>query len=89
VLGPDHPATATGLSDPAELLKAQGDYVATYPFRNLAAILHAQWVYAEARPLFERALAIREKVLGPDHPDTRTTQAALADIDQHLRADQT
>src|SRR5262249_49167562 len=26
--------------------------------------------YSQARPLFERALAIREKVLGPEHPDT-------------------
>ena len=26
--------------------------------------------FAEARPILERVLAIREKVLGPDHPDT-------------------
>jgi len=26
--------------------------------------------YLNARPLYERALAIREKVLGPEHPDT-------------------
>jgi tetratricopeptide (TPR) repeat protein len=26
--------------------------------------------YSEARPLFDRALAIREKALGPEHPDT-------------------
>ncbi len=25
---------------------------------------------AAARPYYERALAIRERVLGPDHPDT-------------------
>jgi tetratricopeptide (TPR) repeat protein len=29
--------------------------------------------YAEARKLSERALAIREKVLGPDHPDTASS----------------
>ena len=29
--------------------------------------------YAAARPLFERALAIREKALGPDHPDAAAT----------------
>ncbi len=28
---------------------------------------------AEARPYYERALAIREKALGPDHPDTATS----------------
>jgi tetratricopeptide (TPR) repeat protein len=32
---------------------------------NLAATLQAQGDYAAARPLYERALAIREKVLGP------------------------
>src|SRR5262249_16063197 len=26
--------------------------------------------YQEAEPLFKRALAIREKALGPEHPDT-------------------
>ena len=28
--------------------------------------------YAEAEPLYQRALAIREKALGPDHPDVAT-----------------
>jgi tetratricopeptide (TPR) repeat protein len=26
--------------------------------------------YGEAEPLYQRALAIREKALGPDHPST-------------------
>ena len=34
--------------------------------------------YASARPLFERALAIREKALGPDHPDTAASLNNLA-----------
>jgi tetratricopeptide (TPR) repeat protein len=34
--------------------------------------------YADARPLFERALAIREKVLGPEHPDTAASLNNLA-----------
>src|SRR5206468_6420191 len=29
--------------------------------------------YASARPYSEQALAIRERVLGPDHPDTATS----------------
>ena len=29
--------------------------------------------YAGAKPYYERALAIRERVLGPDHPDTATS----------------
>ncbi len=35
---------------------------------NRAALYHDQGRYAEAEPLYERALAIWEKVLGPDHP---------------------
>jgi tetratricopeptide (TPR) repeat protein len=34
--------------------------------------------YAEARPLYERALSIREKVLGPEHPHTATSLNNLA-----------
>jgi tetratricopeptide (TPR) repeat protein len=34
--------------------------------------------YAQARPLYERALAINEKVLGPDHPDTALSLNNLA-----------
>jgi tetratricopeptide (TPR) repeat protein len=33
--------------------------------------------YAQARSLEERALAIREKVLGPEHPDTAVSLTAL------------
>jgi tetratricopeptide (TPR) repeat protein len=34
--------------------------------------------YAEAEPLYQRALAIYEKALGPDHPDTATSLNDLA-----------
>ena len=36
--------------------------------------------YAEAEPLFRRALAIREKALGPDHPDTAPSLNNLAEL---------
>jgi tetratricopeptide (TPR) repeat protein len=39
--------------------------------------------YAQARPFFERALAIREKVLGPEHPETA---ASLNDLAVLLKA---
>ena len=32
-----------------------------------------QGEYEAARPLYERALAIRERVLGPDHPEVAGT----------------
>jgi hypothetical protein len=34
--------------------------------------------YAEAQPLYERALEIREKVLGSEHPDTEVVRQNLA-----------
>jgi CHAT domain-containing protein len=36
---------------------------------NLALLYYAQGRYAEAEPLYKRSLSIREKGLGPDHPD--------------------
>ena len=45
---------------------------------NLAFALQARGDFAPARPLFERALAIHEKVGGPDHPQTATTLGNLA-----------
>ena len=34
--------------------------------------------YAEAEPLFKRALVIREKALGPEHPDVVTSLESYA-----------
>ncbi len=34
--------------------------------------------YAEAEPLYQRALAIREKALGPEHPETATALVKYA-----------
>jgi hypothetical protein len=36
---------------------------------NLAELCNDQGRYTEAEPLHQRALAIREKTLGPEHPD--------------------
>ena len=47
---------------------------------NLALLLQAQGDLAGARPLFERALAIREKALGPEHPDTASSLNNLAGL---------
>src|SRR5262249_39310648 len=45
---------------------------------NLAGLLQAQGDFMGARPLYERALAINEKVLGPEHPETATSLNNLA-----------
>ena len=36
--------------------------------------------YADSDPLYKRALAIREKALGPDHPDVAQSLNNLADL---------
>ena len=45
---------------------------------NLALLYKAQCRYAEAEPLYQRALAIREKALGPQHPDLANSLNNLA-----------
>src|SRR5207253_2756919 len=40
----------------------------------------AQGDFAVARPRFERALAIQEEALGPDHPDTATIVNKFAEM---------
>src|SRR5262249_42277990 len=47
---------------------------------NLAALYKAQSRYADAEPVYKRALAIQEKTLGPDHPDVATSLNNLADL---------
>ncbi|MCP6756921.1 tetratricopeptide repeat protein, partial [Klebsiella pneumoniae] len=45
---------------------------------NLADLYERQGRYAEAQQLFERALLIRERAVGPDHPDTAASSNNLA-----------
>ncbi len=62
---------------------------------NLAVLYKAQGRYAEAEPLYQRALAIYEKALGPDHPTTATqlnnlvvlydTQGKYAEVERRGR----
>jgi len=49
---------------------------------NLAEVYHAQKNYAAAEPLHKRALAIREKVLGPEHLDVSVSLNNLAGLYQ-------
>jgi len=41
--------------------------------------------YADAEPLLKRSLAIREKALGPDHPDVATALNNLAELYRNQR----
>jgi tetratricopeptide (TPR) repeat protein len=45
---------------------------------NLAELYRTQGLYAQAEPLHRRALAIREKALGPEHPDVAKSLNDLA-----------
>jgi tetratricopeptide (TPR) repeat protein len=51
---------------------------------RLARLLQVQGDLAGARPLHERALAIREKVLGAEHPGTALSLNCLANVLQDL-----
>ena len=51
----------------AEKFREQGLRVGG-SLNSLALLYHAQGKYAEAEPLFRRALPILEKALGPQHP---------------------
>ena len=47
---------------------------------NLAGLYDTQGQYAQAEPLYQRSLAIREKALGPDHPDVAQSLNNLAGL---------
>ena len=47
---------------------------------HLGHYLRARGEFAPARPLLERALDIRERILGPDHPDTALSLNTLAGL---------
>ena len=45
---------------------------------NLAGVYQAQGNYAEAESLYQQALAIAKKTLGPDHPKVATVLEKMA-----------
>ncbi len=51
---------------------------------NLAGLYRGQERYEEAEPFYQRALAIFEKVLGPDHPRIARTLEDYAGILQSM-----
>ena len=59
---------------------------------ELALLFTDQGKYAEAEPFFQRSLAIREKALGPEHPDVATSLEnyafLLQEMDRNTEADE-
>ncbi len=47
---------------------------------SLALLYKNQGKYAEVEPLYQRALAIAEKALGPEHPDVATISESYATL---------
>jgi tetratricopeptide (TPR) repeat protein len=59
---------------------ARDDAVIATLYHNLGGLEHARGRYAAGEPLARRGLAIRERLLGPNHPDVAADLAALAPI---------
>ena len=66
------------LRDATDRARERADEMVATLCNKLGYYLRMVGDYAAARPLFERALAIREQVLGPDHPDTALSLNNLA-----------
>ena len=47
---------------------------------SLAELYRAQGRYSDAQLFYERSLAVREKILGPDHPDIATSLSDLGGL---------
>ena len=60
-------------------------------YTNLGLNLNAQGKYKEAEPLIRKALAINQRVLGEDHPETANSYNNLAlnleNQDKHAEAE--
>ncbi len=54
---------------------------------SLAELYRAQGKYTEAEPLYQRALAIVEKALGPEHPQVATVLGNYAALLHKLNRD--
>ncbi len=70
----------------AEKFGEQDPRLAT-SLNNLALLYQAQGKYAQAEPLYQRALAIREKALGPEHPKVATVLENYAALLHKLNRD--
>ena len=61
---------------------ASADPEVATSLRNVAALYRDESRYNEAAPLLERAVAIRQKIFGRDHPDVAEALPQLAETKQ-------
>jgi hypothetical protein len=52
---------------------------------NFAALLHAQGKLADSEALLKMTLESRRLALGPQHPDTLSTERSLALVSQQCK----
>jgi class 3 adenylate cyclase/tetratricopeptide (TPR) repeat protein len=76
---PESEAISRGALALAERLGAEHPEVAT-SLGNIAIVLQRSGRYAEAQPLYERSLEIRERVLEPDHPSLAISNSNLGNL---------
>ncbi len=74
-LGPDHKEVTKIRNNLTKLHTAQANEL-----NNLAVRYHDQGKYAEAEPLYKRALAMMEKALGPDHKEVTNIRNNLTNL---------
>ncbi len=55
------------------------------PLTNLAQLYQAQSKYADAEPLYKRAIAILEKSFGTDHPHVAAVLKNMAEFYKKFR----
>jgi len=72
------PKPVTGQTQPAQSTQQSAELQEAERLNQRVVELYQQGKYAEAIPLAEKALAIREKVLGAEHPDVATSLNNLA-----------
>ncbi|CBF80763.1 hypothetical protein AN8541.2 [Aspergillus nidulans FGSC A4] len=87
VLGPEHPNTLVSVSELGSVLAGQGKYEEAEAMHRqalqrpqLGSVLAYQGKYEEAEVMHRQALRGREKVLGPEHPNTLVSVSQLGSV---------
>lgn len=73
-------AESFGLQDPRLATSLNNLASLSASLNNLASLYQAHGNYAEAEPLYKRALAIAEKALGEEHPNVATSLEYYSDL---------
>ena len=76
------PFYALATAEAGEHLEASSGAAATV-LNEIAVYHYARAAYAEAEPLYKRALSIRKKALDPDHPSVGSSRGHRHDPERH------